>query len=379
MFLAIPSVFAIVCFPFLPVWAWALSGIERRRVRIVGVPSVRGRADGLGLFTWGNIAARLREPLTWREVANTLVHLVFAMVSYLTMILGGTLVVTLLAAPVLVLAGTPFIVGGWRADDPFSSGALAIFGLFGLAVFGYLLALVAGVQARVTSALLSSAPEALQQQVELLTDARLDLVDAFEAERRRIERDLHDGPQQHLAGAAIYLGLLRTQLADREHPGLKYLDAAHNEIDRSLDALRAAVAGLRPRALVEQGLAAALNGLSAQAVIPLAVTTSLHHRLPQPIEASLYSIATEFIANTLKHSGAKHTAVSLQEDEGGLIYKLSDDGRGGASPATGTGILGIQHRVRLLGGVARLISPIGGPTTLTITIPRSSAVSERET
>jgi signal transduction histidine kinase len=283
------------------------------------------------------------------------------------------------AAPVLSAFGDPFRVGGWRADTPLSLALLVTLAIVLLILFGYLCMLIAGVQAVATRLLLGNAPESLERQVGLLADAQVSLTDAFEAERHRIERDLHDGPQQHLAGAGMLIGMGRAELeqaqslsgVDLRMP-LKKLDLAQDEIDQSLDALRAAVSGLRPRLLVEQGLGAALQSLATSSALPITLTYDLQRRLAFPIEASLYSVATEFVTNAIKHAEATSVTIDVRDDETGLRYSLTDDGHGGADPHIGTGLIGIQHRVALLNGTCTLVSPVGGPTALQVLIPTAA-------
>ncbi|MGO3555827.1 MAG: sensor histidine kinase, partial [Microbacterium gubbeenense] len=147
------------------------------------------------------------------------------------------------------------------------------------------------------------------------------------------------------------------------------LDSAHDEIERALDAIRAAVSGLRPRILIEKGLAAALIDLADRSPVPVRVDVDPVVRFSDAAEASVYSIATEFVANSLKHSGAHQITITLDTAPGGVRILLNDDGDGGADPARGTGLIGINHRVTLLRGTAELDSPISGPTNLSIMLP----------
>lgn len=127
--------------------------------------------------------------------------------------------------------------------------------------------------------------------------------------------------------------------------------------------------GLRPRILIEKGLAAALTDLADRSPIPVAVHVEPTLRLYEAVEASVYSIATEFVANSLKHSGARHITITLDAVPDGVRILLSDDGNGGADPSRGTGLIGINHRVTLLRGTSELHSPVGGPTSLSVMLP----------
>ncbi|MGO1850336.1 sensor histidine kinase [Microbacterium sp.] len=369
MLLALPTMIFIALFPLLPVWAWLLSAIERQRVRLVDHESIPGPPAALRIPPWQHVPARLASALGWREIAGTLLHLIFAALTFTLWTFGLTLALTLLLAPFLPLFGSAFTVGDWRLDHPAATIPIAVLGIIVLAVFLYAQLALAVLQAMTAKVLIGSRVEELEQQVTTLAGERVALVDAFEAERRRIERDLHDGPQQHLAGAALHLGLLRTRIEQEQPDLLPGLDSAHDEIERALDAIRAAVSGLRPRILIEKGLAAALIDLADRSAVPVRVDVDPVVRFSDAAEASVYSIATEFVANSLKHSGAHQITITLDTAPGGVRILLNDDGNGGADPARGTGLIGINHRVTLLRGTAELDSPIGGPTNLSIMLP----------
>ncbi|MFP7761852.1 histidine kinase [Marisediminicola sp. LYQ85] len=377
--LAFPTIFVVIIFPLLPAWARTLSAIERRRVTIVGLPIISEPRNEAVVWSWTGLLSQLRELRTWREIGATLVHFLFAALNSLVLLVGTSFISASFAAPVLSALGNAFQVGDWRAETPLSLVLLVVLAMLLLLVFGYLCVLISGVQAVAITLLLGNDTEPLERQVGMLADAQVSLIDAFEAERHRIERDLHDGPQQHLAGAAMLIGLGRAELEEAQSSRgvdlripLKKLDLAQDEIDQSFDALRAAVSGLRPRVLVEQGLGGALQSLATSSAINITVTSNLRRRLAFPIEASLYSVATEFVANAIKHAEAAIVTIQIESDETGLQYSLTDDGRGGADPHIGTGLIGIQHRVSLLHGRCTLSSPDGGPTALHIVMPTSA-------
>ena len=374
MLLALPTMICIALFPLLPGWAWLLSGIERQRVRLLGHESIPGPPATLRIPPWRHIPARLASALGWREVAGAFLHLIFALLTFTLWTFGLTVILTLLIAPFLPLFGSAFTVGDRRIDHPAATIPIAVLGIIILTVALYAQIAIAFLQAMTARVLIGSRIEELEQQVTTLAGERVALVDAFEAERRRIERDLHDGPQQHLAGAALHLGLLRTRLEQELPELLPGLDSAHDEIDRALDAIRAAVSGLRPRVLIEKGLAAALKSLADRSPLPVRLDVDPVIRLSEATEASVYSIATEFVANSLKHSGARQVTITLGASPDGVHVLLSDDGNGGADRSRGTGLIGIHHRVTLLRGTLELDSPVGGPTTLSIMLPGTTPI-----
>ncbi|RGE21452.1 histidine kinase [Leucobacter sp. wl10] len=382
IFLAAPTIIFLAAFPLLPAWSWSLSAVERQRVRLLRLGTIPGPPRGLRVPPFRNAPARLYSSLGWREIGATLLHLLYAALGYALFVFGGTAIITLITAPVLPLAGRKYVIGEWQIDQPAPALLFTLLGALLLLVFLYAALLLAFSQAATTRVLIGSKIESLERQVDMLADKSVALVEAFEDERRRIERDLHDGPQQHLAAAALHLGILRTRLtASARSPHadeLGALEAAHLEVEHALDAMRAAISGLRPRLLVEDGLAAALTQLAARSPIPATVEA---HTLPRlqalprlraSVEATLYSIASEFFTNALKHSGATRITVALTVNVQGLRITLSDDGRGGANPDNGTGLVGIEHRVGILGGTMLMSSPRGGPTVLTIQVPEST-------
>lgn len=374
--LAFPTVLLLALFPLLPAWSWMLSAVERQRVRLLGHEAIAAPPAELRVPPLQNVPTRLASALGWREVASTLVHLIFGVLTFTLWVFGLTLALTLILAPVMPLTGRAFTIGDWQIDSPVGTTLVSVLGLVALGVFLYAQLLLALGQAMTTRVLIGSRVEELQQQVTTLAGERVTLIDAFEAERRRIERDLHDGPQQHLAGAALHLGLLRTRLHSftREDQAelLPNIDAAHDEIERALDSIRAAVSGLRPRILIDKGLSAALSDLAVRSPVPVTVSVTGRVRLLEAVEASVYSIATEFLANSLKHSDATQVTITLDTQSDGVRIVLTDNGRGGADPSRGSGLVGIRHRLTLLRGTIELHSPVGGPTILSLLLPEGT-------
>lgn len=373
--LATPTLLFLVLFPLLPFWTWTLSAIERRRVTLLGFEQVPGPPAALRVPPLQNIPARFLSPLGWREIAATLLHGLYAALAVMLGILMVTAIVTFVTAPLFPLTGREYVVGSWRIDHPVPALLFTFVGLLLLVLSLYGVILLTHSQATVTRLLIGSRVESLERQIDVLAGNQVTLLEAFEAERRRIERDLHDGPQQHLAGAALHLGLLRSQLdrsgLDPDTAALRSLEAAHTEIEHALDAIRAAVAGLRPQLLVDAGFADAIIRLAERSPIPTTATVHELPRLPAPVESSLYSIVSEFVTNSLKHSRASHITITGSAEGDHVHLRCADDGLGGADPDHGTGLIGIAHRVRLLHGTSTFHSPPGGPTVFDLNIPRT--------
>ncbi|MFD1932138.1 sensor histidine kinase [Nonomuraea mangrovi] len=202
------------------------------------------------------------------------------------------------------------------------------------------------------------------RRLEEVVASRARLVDAFEAERRRIERDLHDGAQQRLVALSMRLGLARLDLRDGS-PAAEQVAQAHEEAKKALTELRELIRGVHPRVLTDRGLAAAVREVASRSPVPVEVEADLA-RLPEPIEATAYFVVVEALANVAKHSQARTVLIRVRD---GLVMEISDDGVGGADPAKGTGLTGLADRLAVVGGRLSLSSPAGGPTTMRVEIP----------
>jgi signal transduction histidine kinase len=245
-----------------------------------------------------------------------------------------------------------------------------------LGVWSYLVTLAAGADAAVTRSLLFSGGQADRLRAELteVAASRARLAGAFETERRRIERDLHDGAQQKLIALTMQLGLARLDLP----PGSAAahgVTAAHEQAKQLMADLRDLIHGIQPQILTDLGLPAALSELADQAPIPVTVHSSLTGRLPAQAENTAYFAAAEALTNVAKHSRAASATVIARASDGTLVLEIRDDGRGGADPARGSGLTGLADRVAVAGGRMLLSSPPGGPTILRVEVPCLSSTS----
>ncbi|RAY11500.1 two-component sensor histidine kinase [Actinomadura craniellae] len=204
--------------------------------------------------------------------------------------------------------------------------------------------------------------EAMRRRITELTASRSGIVRAVDDERRRIERDLHDGVQQRGVALAMLLGRLR-HAAD---PAL--VDQAYAESRLLLDELRDVAWRVYPTELDSAGLRAALAEVAERSTVPVTVDHALSGRLPPEVETALYFVAREAITNAAKHAGARAIEVVLRGGAGEVTVTVSDDGRGGARP-DGGGLSGLARRVRALDGTFAVDSPPGGPTRVTARLP----------
>ncbi|HSX96840.1 MAG TPA: histidine kinase, partial [Streptomyces sp.] len=227
--------------------------------------------------------------------------------------------------------------------------------------------LVQYARARAALARLLLAPSEAEAErlLDEVTRSRARLVAAFEAERRRIERDLHDGAQQRLVSLSMTLGLARLD-APPELAGR--LAAAHREADQVLGELRELIHGIHPQVLADYGLQDALADAADRSAVPVELDVVLP-RFTESVESAVYFAVREALANLGKHSGARRARIGGRYAGGLLRVEVSDDGTGGADPARGTGLTGLADRLAVLDGTLSVHSPAGGPTVLSLEIP----------
>jgi signal transduction histidine kinase len=209
----------------------------------------------------------------------------------------------------------------------------------------------------------------LRAKLAELQQSRARLVEATEAERRRIERDLHDGTQQRLVSIAMSLGLLESKLPGDPGQARPIASEARAALMAALDELRELTAGIHPTILAERGLPVALEELCDRAALPAQLQVALDRRLSDQVEGAAYFVVSEALTNAAKHShasGVRVTAVCAREQ---LTVEVTDDGIGGAAAGAGTGLRGLADRVEALGGRLTVSSPPGRGTRLIAEIP----------
>lgn len=210
----------------------------------------------------------------------------------------------------------------------------------------------------------------VRTQLEAVRASRARLVEAEDTERRRIERDLHDGAQQRLVSLQISLQLLQRHLGpDTDPAALAELDAAVAEAREAVVEVRELARGVHPAVLTEAGLDAALASLAERSAVPVELQSTVHGRLPAPVEATAYFVVAEALTNTARHGAASRATVKAETHDGRLRLEIADDGHGGARLEGGTGLRGLEDRVAALGGTFRLASPAGGGTRIVIELP----------
>ena len=209
----------------------------------------------------------------------------------------------------------------------------------------------------------------VEAQLEQVRASRARIVEAGDAERRRLERDLHDGAQQRLVTLSLALAMARSQATGVNPELAALLEAAAGEARAAITELRELARGIHPAVLTETGLAGAIQALAERSPVATTITAVPEGRYPAQIEATAYFVVSEALANVAKHAAACSTRIAIRELTGRLVVEVSDDGTGGARPDGGSGLRGLADRVAAAGGVLRIDSPPGSGTRLEADIP----------
>ena len=349
--------------PFLTSW-------ERNRFRTFRSVEIH-RIDTPRLYR-GEFRQALRSEALWRQ---TLYHLIAGPLIGLAVV--GLAFMDLLAIVVAVKlpAHALGLIDPRHGLNPKFFGQCAYILLAGVATyFGpRLFRLLANADLAAARRLLGpSETIVLANRVRALSDSRAAAVEAADAERRRIERDLHDGAQQHLMSLAVHLGIARKTLKERGDvppDAMSVVIDAHEQVKDAMAEIRDLVRGLHPAVLDDRGLDAALSGVAARSAVPVRLTVGATGPLSASVETVAYFVVSEALANVVKHSRAKQAAVDVSRRQDHLLIRVTDDGVGGADAQGGTGLTGLAQRVASVDGRLRLTSPSGGPTVLTAELP----------
>ncbi len=378
------SVALLITFPLAIPFVWLLfvgarwlGRIERARAEVLlDLPladPVRPLDEG---SWWAHWKARFGDRARWKEIVHAFVLLPLGAAS--------VVVVGILWGGSAALIGLPAYVGSlpggsakfWLFEVGSVPGALglAAVGVVGVALVAPWATVLLGRLARAEARWLVGPAKgsALEARVSELETSRSAAVDSAEAERRRIERDLHDGAQQRLVALAVTLGEARERLAEDPEGGRLLVEQSHEEAKAALKEIRDLVRGIHPVILEDRGLDAALSAVVARSPVPVTLEVQVAQRPPAPVESAAYFVVAEALTNVARHAGASRAWVTLLRQSDRLLVEVRDDGRGGANDADGTGLRGLRDRVTALGGWMHVVSPPGGPTTLTVELPCGS-------
>jgi signal transduction histidine kinase len=370
----IPLLFLVLVFLAVPALTW----VHRQRLRATADVDIPPQPRIPKRLTWDGIGVTARTRATWRQLAYHLLvgpALAGAAILAFAMWLTGVLFTLSLLYASQLMTGSALQNGSLQGGGLRQGGLpldvyLTIAGVVLLFAAPWVTAGVRVLDVSAARALLgASRAEELEHRVEHLTQTRAGVVDAADAERRRLERDLHDGTQQRLVSLAMNLGMARAQATSTQEARRAIADA-HEEAKAALTELRDLIRGLHPAVLEDRGLDAALSGVTARMPIPVKLTVDgLDRRVPPVIEAVAYFVVSEGLANVAKHAQASQAEVFVQRAGDRLHVIISDDGVGGADPTRGTGLAGLARRASSVDGTFEIDSPPGGPTLVTVDLP----------
>jgi signal transduction histidine kinase len=372
----------------------AMGTIERVRGRLllgVDVPAPY-RPDPPRDRWWRPYVSRATDPATWIEVAYHLLLLpvgVFTFtVAFTLWVLGPALLflptyawalpepvrivdswvrVTLDTAPNFVVVGSRG--SGWVIDTPIEFVVVAIVGLVLILVTPWIVRGLATANRFLVRGMLGTD---VMARVQSLTESRAAAVDLASEDRRRIERDLHDGVQQRLVSLAMDLGRAKEKLDTDPERAKELVTEAHEEAKLAITEVRDLARGIHPAVLSDRGLDAALSSLAARSTVPVEIHVEVAQRPPASVEAAAYFVVAEALTNVAKHARATTAIVTVRRTGDRLTVQVQDNGVGGAAVAGGSGLAGLRDRVRTLDGELHLLSPEGGPTVLMVEIPCAS-------
>jgi signal transduction histidine kinase len=375
--LAVTFVIAIPLAWFTFLVAAQFGRIERSRAAaLLGVNLASPHAP----FAPGNWWSRLRQQVTtasrWREIGYLSLGLPIQAVMGAAVLVLWSAAFALAALPAYVthLPGQSADLGAFRLHQGLAAAAAAIIGvLILLVVAPQATVALAAMDRRIVRWLLGPrARTDLARRVDELELSRSAAVSSAEAERHRIERDLHDGAQQRLVALAMDLGRARERFDSEPESARRLVNEAHEEAKAALAELRNLARGIHPAVLTDRGLDAALSAVIARSPVPVSLVVNVPARPPASVESAAYFVVAEALTNVAKHAQATRVNVSIVLQNNKLVLDIRDDGVGGADSSRGGGISGLADRVHALGGWMRVLSPRGGPTSVMAEIPCGS-------
>ena len=331
--------------------------------------------DAPGLKGWRGMWRAATRAAMWKHTAYSLIRLPLSAIEVVPLMLvwSGGLALATLPFYNFALPGGAAHLGSWRLGGfwcPTLSLLIGVALLFTAPVLTRALAISDAYVARRLLGPPRSQAE-LTARIGQLETSRARVIDAAEAERMRIERDLHDGAQQRLVSLAMELGRAKAKFETDPQAAAAIVGQAHEQAKEALAELRNLVRGVHPPVLSDRGLDAALSGLAAISPVPVTVRVDLPVRPPASAEAIAYFVVAEALTNVAKHARATRAEVTVTRSGGLLSLVISDDGIGGADPA-GQGLSGLAARVAGVDGQLRVTSPPGGPTSIGVVLPCGS-------
>jgi signal transduction histidine kinase len=332
-------------------------------ILLVPVTSFGLTIFGVRPWTVAAIVAAIIITIRWPRLAADLVPLVLVVFA----VYGFMLVSRWVPGPRVLAMPQPTWFGAIPVDSSTTSLLAGAEASVLLAFGAWLFPRTIGAHARAKAA--TGHEVELAGRVQRLTETRDHALDAAAAELRRIERDLHDGAQTRLVALGMNLRALERMLPASPEAARALAAEAMETSARALSDLRLLVRGIYPPVLADRGLGHAVRALALDTPLPVELDVDLPGRLAAPVESACYFAVAEALANAVKHSGARRVHVRIEHADGLLRMEVADDGTGGADPARGTGLRGVERRLGTFDGILAVSSPPGGPTMIAMEVP----------
>ncbi|MBW4720595.1 sensor histidine kinase [Saccharothrix obliqua] len=377
--LSIGTLVVWVGFPLLAltlVLTRAAAQVERAWLRVTlgaDIPSPYRPLPDSGL--WPRMKALVTDPATWRDFGYWMLMLPLGMIEFLLVMATWPAVLALTLLPFYhqLLPVTPQVMLGdavWLVDSFAKAVPVSVLGLLLALISIPVIRGMGRLHAAMAHALLGpTRASVLEAKADRLSASRARGVEAAEAERRRIERDLHDGAQQRLVAVAMGLGRARSKMDSDPNAAAELIAEAHADAKLAISELRDLARGIYPSVLGDRGLDAALSSLAAKCPIPVDVSVDVEPRPPTAVESTAYFTVAEALTNIAKHSGATRAAVQVTRTENSVVVEVTDNGHGGAQVRPGGGLAGLADRAATIDGVVVVVSPAGGPTVIRTELP----------
>jgi signal transduction histidine kinase len=356
--------------------ARAAAYVERQRARVfldtdIETP-VRKPAKSDGL--WQRMIAPFADRTTWKELLYVwLVQPVQSVVNFTVAVTAWAVPLWAISLPIYATYAPPELWSGEEINTWSEIIPISIAGLVVLPLAPRLIHLFARADAAVARWGLSpSRTKALEERIDSLRETQARSVDIAMADRRQIERDLHDGAQQRLLSLGMDLGMALEKFESDPDGARALVGGAHQELQRAIAELRNLARGIHPAVLTDRGLDAALSALAARSPVPVRLDVELRERPPASVEATAYFIVAEALANAAKHAHANAVEVRVRTIGDRLHVEVADNGVGGAAEQPGGGLAGLADRATSVEGSLRVSSPVGGPTIVAAELPCAS-------
>ena len=381
--LGLGMLITLIGLPILTATFFAARGgawFERRRVRVLlgtpmAGPTARRRPKNDGLFQ--KLIAPFFDRTTWKELFYLwLVQPVLSIVNFTVSVTAWAVPLWAITVPIYAVEwpnSAPEVWDGRRLDTLSETLPLTAAGLLLLPLVPWIIRGLAHVDGAIARRLLSpSRQDELEEKIDTLRETQARSVDIAMADRRQIERDLHDGAQQRLLALGMNLGMALEKFESDPDQARGLVDDAHRELQRAVAELRNLARGVHPAVLTDRGLDAALSALAARSPVPVRLDVQVPERPPASVEATAYFLVAEALTNAARYANASAVDVSVRRIGDRLHVEITDNGVGGADLRPGGGLAGLADRASSVEGSLSVASPAGGPTVISAELPCAS-------